>query len=85
MNNSTTGSTGNGATSSSGLGDDDAVSSSGSTAATMTVFANDGVMESISEIMYPAIRLVGAGLVVWLSSVGSRYVFVFCFKFSVLF
>eukprot|EP00529_Nitzschia_sp_RCC80_P002602 CAMPEP_0113499794 /NCGR_PEP_ID=MMETSP0014_2-20120614/31949_1 /TAXON_ID=2857 /ORGANISM="Nitzschia sp." /LENGTH=2183 /DNA_ID=CAMNT_0000394015 /DNA_START=271 /DNA_END=6822 /DNA_ORIENTATION=- /assembly_acc=CAM_ASM_000159 len=61
-----------GSTSDSGsLGDDDALSSSGSTA-TMTVFANDGVMESISEIMYPAIRLIGAGLVVWLSSVGSR-------------
>ena len=80
MNNST----GSTSDASSMVGDDDALSSSGSTA-TMTVFANDGVMESISEIMYPAIRLVGAGLVVWLSSVGSRYVFVFCFKFSVLF
>jgi hypothetical protein len=35
-------------------------------------FAGDGVMDSISTFLYPALRLVVAGLVVWFSADGSK-------------
>lgn len=54
------------------MGDDAITTSTMAATTTMTVFTDDSVMEAISEIMYPTLRLIGAGLVVWLSSVGSR-------------
>ena len=36
--------------------------------------ADDGVMDSISEILYPSLRLLLAGLTVWYSSGASAYV-----------
>jgi hypothetical protein len=30
--------------------------------------ASDGVMDTISSFLYPALRLVAAGLIVWYSS-----------------
>jgi hypothetical protein len=35
-------------------------------------FAGDGIMDSISTVLYPALRLVVAGLAVWFSAGGSK-------------
>ena len=35
-------------------------------------FAGDGAMDSISIILYPVMRLLMAGLAVWLSAAGSK-------------
>lgn len=39
-----------------------------------TGFADDGVMESISVYLYPLMRLSIAGVAVWLSAAGSKWV-----------